>query len=140
MMNRLIQTSIVIVALSLPGCGTNIVALFESDSQLAWQVEEVVRAAEDRNLATMNGYYDAESEKLHVCQPLYRKADAQIELGLRGRAAPVADRFWADLMILSALLVPVPQVEDCARALERYEFEYLALSDRLGGSEGSRNE
>ena len=133
MMIRAVQTLIVLFALSLTGCGTNIVALLEDDSQLAWQVEEVVRTAEDRNMTPMNGYYDAESQKLQFCHPLYRKAEAQIDLGLRGSGASILDRFWGDLMLLGALLIPVPEIEECARAIKRYESEYSALSDRLGG-------
>lgn len=140
MMNQAIRISIVFFMLCLTGCGTNIFALLETDSELAWQAEEVARTAENRNITTTNGYYDAETEKLHVCQPLYRNADSQIELGMRGRVAPVFERFWGDLLVLGALLVPVPQVEDCARAIERYEFEYFALSDRLGGLEGRGDE
>lgn len=140
MMNHTIRICLTFFALCLPGCGTNIFSLLETDSELAWQAEEVVRTAEDRDIATMNGYYDAEIEKLQVCQPLYRNAEAQIELGMRGRVAPVLDRFWGDLMVLGALLMPVPQVEDCARAIERYEVEYLALSDRLGGHDGPGDE
>ena len=140
MMDHTIRISVLFFMFCLPGCGTNIFALLQTDSELAWQAEEVARTAEDRNITTMNGYYDAETEKLQVCQPLYRNADSQIELAMRGRVAPVLDRFWGDLMVLGALLVPVPQVEDCARAIERYEVESLALSDRLGGHEGRGDE
>ncbi len=131
-MIRAVQTLIVLFALSLTGCGTNIVALLEDDSQLAWEAEEAIQMAEDRNIASTNGYYDAETEKLQFCRPLYRKAEAQIDLGLRGGGASIFDRFWGDLMLLGALLLPVPEIEECARAIKRYEAEYSALSDRIG--------
>ncbi len=137
MMKQVIQTLIGFFVLSLPGCGTNVAALLEADSELAWQVEDAVRTAEDRNITAMNSYYDAETEKFHVCQPLYRSAEAQIDLGLSGGFVPVLEQLWGDLMLLGALLIPVPQVEDCARAIKRYELEYTALSDRLAGSEGA---
>ncbi len=132
MMIRAVQTLIVLFALSLTGCGTNIVALLEDDSQLAWEAEEAIRTAEDRNITSTNGYYDAETEKLQFCQPLYRKAEAQIDLGLRGSGASIFDRFWGDLMLLGALLIPVPEIEECARTFKRYEAEYFSLSDRIG--------
>ncbi len=132
MMIRAVQTLIVLFALSLTGCGTNIVALLEDDSQLAWQAEEAVQMAEDRSITSTNGYYDAEAEKLQFCQPLYRKAEAQIDLGLRGGGASHLDRFWQDLMLVGALLIPVPEIEECSRAIKRYEAEYSALSDRIG--------
>ena len=122
-MIRAVQTLIVLFALSLTGCGTNIVALLEDDSQLAWRVEEVVRTAEDRNMTAMTDYYDAESEKFLICRPLYRTAAAQIYLGLRGSGASNFQQFWGDLMLLGALLIPVSQVEECARAIKHYESE-----------------
>ena len=39
--------------------------------------------------------------------------------------------------MLGALLFPVSHVEDCARAIKRFELEYSVLSDRLAGSEGA---
>ncbi len=137
MMKQVIQTLIGFFVFSLTGCGTNIATLLETDSELAWQVEDAVRTAEDRNITAMNSYYDAETEKLDVCQPLYRNAEAQIEFGLHGIVVPVFEQFWGDLVLLGALLFPVPQVEDCARAIKRLELEYTALSDRLAGSEGA---
>jgi hypothetical protein len=137
MMKQVIQTFIGFLVFSLTGCGTNVAALLEADSELAWQVEDAVRTAEDRNITAMYSYYDAETEKLDVCQPLYRNAEAQIEIGLHGNAVPIFEQFWGDLLLLGALLFPVPQVEDCARAIKRFELEYTALSDRLAGSEGA---
>jgi len=140
MMKQVIQISIVCLLLVLPGCGTNVVALLEADSELAWQVEDAVRTAEDRNITAMYSYYDAETEKLDVCQTLYRKAEAQIEFGLLGNVVPVFEQFWGDLVLLGALLFPVPQVENCARAIKRFELEYSALNDRLAGTEGVASE
>jgi hypothetical protein len=137
MMKRAIQTLSVFFVFSLPGCGTNIAALLETDSELAWQIEDAVRTAEDRNITAMNSYYDAETEKVHVCQPLYRSAEEQIDLGLSGGVVPIFEQFWGDLVLLGALLIPVSHVEDCARAIKRFELEYSALSDRLAGAEGA---
>ena len=140
MMKQVIQTLSVFFVFSLTGCGTNIATLLETDSELAWQVEDAVRTAEDRNITAMNSYYDAETEKVRVCRTLYRNAEAQIDLGLSGSAVPIFEQFWGDLMLLGALLLPVPQVEDCARAIKRFELEYTALSDRLAGTEGAASE
>jgi hypothetical protein len=137
MIKRVLQALSVFLVFSLPGCGTNIAKLFETDSELAWQIEDAVRTAEDRNITAMNSYYDAETEKLQVCRTLYHDAEAQIDLGLSGGAVPIFEKFWGDLMLLGALLFPVSHVEDCARAIKRFELEYSALSDRLAGSEGA---
>ena len=140
MMKQALQTLSVFFVLSLPGCGTNVAALLETDSELAWQIEDTVRTAEDRNITAMNSYYDAETEKTQDCRTLYHNAEAQIDLGLSGSAVPIFEQFWGDLMLLGALLIPVSHVEDCARAIKRYEFEYSALSDRLASSEGAASE
>jgi hypothetical protein len=137
MMKQVLQTVSVFLVFSLPGCGTNIAALLETDSELAWQIEDAVRTAEDRNIMTMTSYYDAETEKVQVCRTLYRNAEAQIDLVLSGSAVPIFEQFWGDLMLLGALLIPVSHVEDCARAIKRFELEYSALSDRLAGSQGA---
>ncbi len=140
MMKRILQTLSVFFVFSLLGCGTNIAALLETDSELAWQIEDAVRTAEDRNITAMNSYYDAETEKTQDCRTLYHNAEAQIDLGLSGSAVPIFEQFWGDLMLLGALLIPVPQVEDCARAIKRFELEYSALNDRLAGTEGAASE
>ncbi len=69
MMKQVIQTFIGFFVFSLTGCGTNITTLLETDSELAWQVEDAVRTAEDRNITAMNSYYDAETEKFHPTLP-----------------------------------------------------------------------
>ncbi len=139
-MKQVLQTLIGFFVFSLTVCGTNIATLLETDSELAWQVEDAVRTAEDRNIAAMNSYYDAETEKTQDCRTLYHNAEAQIDLGLSGSAVPIFEQFWGDLMLLGALLIPVPQVEDCARAIKRFELEYSALNDRLAGTEGAASE
>jgi hypothetical protein len=119
-------------SLSLAACGTNVSALLEEDSRLVWQAEETVQAAEVRSLDAMAAYYQAEAEKLVHCEPLYRKAGAEIDLALHWGGRSIFDQFVGDLALLGALLIPVPEVESCARALERFRSEYAAVSDRIG--------
>ena len=73
---RTLKALVTVFVLSLTGCGTNIPKLLQDDSNLAWEGEEVVLIAKDQNIAVTNAYYDAEAEKYHSCQPLYREADA----------------------------------------------------------------
>ena len=132
MTQRAFQTLAVLLVLGLTGCGTNIPKLLQDDSKLAWEGEEAILLAEDQNLSVTNAYYDAETEKYHSCRPIYRAADERIERESGGNQTSLLDQFLGDLMLLGALLVPVPEIEDCAQAVERYQRAYVALTDQTG--------
>jgi hypothetical protein len=120
-----------LAVLALAGCGTDVPALLEADSELAWEAEDLMAEAERKRLAELESYQEAHATKEDLCEPLYSKAQTRIDDGMSGKDLPVTERFWSDLMIVGALIFPVGAVEQCAAAFERYQSAHNSLADRV---------
>ncbi len=118
---------------TLCGCGTNVGALLEAESELAWQVEQSLSAAAAREPGMGDALYAAEAAKLDACDPLYAGFRARLLPGQPGAKTGFAERFWLDLQILAALLLPIEAVERCWMAYRDYESEHEILRQRLAG-------
>lgn len=134
-MLRLLFLTLAILA--LPGCGTNVPALLEADSELAWEAEDLMAEAEQRRLLELGSYQEAHATKEDLCEPLYNRAQTRIDDGMSGQDLTVTERFWSDLMIVGALIIPVSSVEQCAAAFDRYQSAHASLFDRVQNPDGT---
>ncbi len=117
----------------LCGCGTNVAALLEAESELAWQVEQTLSIAAARAPGMGDAVYAAEAAKLDACDPLYAGFRQRLLPRQPGTQTGLAKRFWLDLQILTALLLPIEAVERCWMAYRDYEKEHEILRQRLTG-------
>ncbi len=112
----------------LAACGTDVKRLLERETRLAWYSENVVMMAEDLESDLEIPVYRAEAEKQDACGPINRAAQGflyhfgEVDFG---------QQLWSDLKRLVLALVPLPFVEECTRAHERYNEEVAALHRRL---------
>ena len=118
---------VLIFCLLLTGCGSSVTRLLEEDSQLWWQSDPIIAAAENLDQGLVDSVYEAEAAKHEACEPIIGAARQQIYEG----QGSLGERFWSDLTQLVALIVPISSVNECAEAQERYSQELASLCQRL---------
>ena len=132
-MRRLFLLTLILLASA--GCGTNVPALLEQDSDLAWEAEDLMVEAERQRLTELENYQEAHAIKEDLCEPLYSRAHDRIDNGMSGNDLLVTERFWSDLMIVGALIFPVDSVEQCADAFGRYQSVHSTLLHQVRNSD-----
>jgi hypothetical protein len=118
--------AIAALALALTSCGTNLPWLMAEDSHLVTEADGAVSAAERLGTGLEQPVYAAEATKNEACQFIYDEVNQHI-----GRKPRFAEQFRSDLSTLIVLLVPVSDVERCARAFDAYRASVVALEQRL---------
>ena len=118
-------------ALLLSACGTNVPVLLEKESRLEWESAQVLADAELEGHAFEDDFYAVEDAKFEACEPLYQNVMQRVDKSYEEGGLSFGEHFVSDLMLLGALIFPVPSVEACADAHDRYHEEFQVLRDRL---------
>ncbi len=110
--------------------------LLEQESRLAWAVDQTLSEGDDLDLADSDrafgmAVYDAEARKEEACRPLYAQVQRRIDRAYEAGSFSLGARFWSDLSLLGALLVPMTSVERCAAAQRAYREAYGRLQQHL---------
>ncbi|HZF36176.1 MAG TPA: hypothetical protein VE914_20435 [Candidatus Angelobacter sp.] len=124
----LLATSAAALCLMLAACGTDIQWLLSRDSILVAKADDIAAAAEavDPELATE--MYDAEDAKRAACETIYQSISAQMT-----QRPSYGEELGSDVGLFVAYLVPIPEVERCARAQAAYQVAVERLQKRLQG-------
>jgi hypothetical protein len=118
--------TITALALALISCGTNLPWLIAEDSRLVTEADHAVTAAERQGTGMEQPVYEAEATKSEACKFIYDEVSQRLD-----REPRFAEQFRSDLSTLIVLLVPVNDVERCARAFEAYRASVVALEHQL---------
>jgi hypothetical protein len=118
--------TIIGIGLALGGCGTNVRSLMAEDSRLVVEADRAVGVAETLGTGLEQPVYDAEAVKGEACKFIN---DAVVDL--MEREPTFGEQFTIDLSMFIVLLVPVGEVERCARALEAYSASVNGLERQL---------
>ncbi len=119
--------------LVLAGCGTSIKGLLEEESRLLWQSEPVIAAAEAEGEGREERIYDAEAARHRACEKIIEAVRKQRDEG----PGSFAQRFKSDFGQFASALVPIPSVERCAEAQDRYARELADLCRDLKEGDAS---
>lgn len=130
------RSLLLVLCLSLAGCGTHISTLLEDESDLAWEIDRTLARAADLERGWENAVYEAEAAKLAACGFLYTGAWNRIAATRAGGKRSFLARLWSDLKLFGALLFPITPVERCAMAQKRFSQVYRSLRHRLETIEG----
>ena len=116
------------LCLALVGCGTDIQGLLKRDSALVAKADEIAAAADaiDPELATE--MYDAEDAKRQACETIYQSISEQMT-----RRPSFSDELESDVGLFVAYMVPIGEIERCARAQTDYGKAVERLQSRLQG-------
>jgi hypothetical protein len=112
----------------LVGCGTDIQGLLKRDSALVAKADEIAGAADaiDPELATE--MYDAEDAKRRACETIYQSISEQMT-----RKPSFSDELESDVGLFVAYMVPIEEIERCARAQAEYGRAVERLQLRVQG-------
>ncbi len=120
----LLATPVAALCLALAACGTDIQWLLMRDSALVTRADEIAAAAEAIDPELTTEMYDAEDAKRAACQMIYQSISEQMT-----RRPSFGEELESDLGLFVAYLVPIGEVERCARA----QADYRAAVERLQG-------
>jgi hypothetical protein len=127
--------------LALSACGTDIQWLLNRDSVLVAKADEIAAAAEAIDPELTTEMYDAEDAKRVACETIYQSISEQMT-----RRPSYGDEIESDVGLFVAYLVPIEEVERCARAQADYRAAVERLQSRVqgraaapSGSSGSGN-
>jgi hypothetical protein len=116
------------LCLALAGCGTDIQWLLKRDSALVAKADEIAATAEAIDPELTTEMYDAEDAKRAACQSIYESISEQMT-----RRPSFAEELESDVGLFVAYLVPIEDVERCARAQDAYRTTVERLQSRLQG-------
>src|SRR5262245_19694063 len=117
--------TITTLTLALTSCGNNLPWLITQNSRLVAEADRAVSAAEPLGTGLEQPVYEAETAKNDACKFIYDEMSERMD-----RESRFAERFRTDVSTLFVLLVPVPDVERCARAFDAYHASVIALDHR----------
>jgi hypothetical protein len=126
--SRLRATSVAALCLALGGCGTDIEWLLRRDSSLVAKADEIAAAAESIDPELTTEMYDAEDAKRSACETIYQSISEQMT-----RRPSFGDELKSDIGLFVAYLVPIGEVERCARAQADYRTAVERLESRVQG-------
>ena len=118
------------LCLALAGCGTNLQALMDEQNRLDWQVAEVLADDSGRPPGLDQRLLEAETAKIDACEPLYSSVMQRVDRSYEADGLSFGERFFADLQVLGALLVPIPSIENCAAAQEEFAQSYQSFEQQ----------
>lgn len=110
------------LCLALAGCGTDIQWLLKRDSALVATADEIAATAEGIDPELTTEMYDAEDAKRVACQSIYQSISEMMT-----QQPSFGDELESDVGLFVAYLVPIGEVERCARA----QADYAAAVERL---------
>jgi hypothetical protein len=113
----------------LSGCGTNVLYILSEESRVLAKADPLVQSAEELANGLENPVYAAEEFKDRACDFLHEAVLDRLQ-----RNPGFGEQFVSDLTSAVVLLVPIPQVERCAEALEAYSGTVDALSREIDSS------
>jgi len=116
------------LCLVLAGCGTVIQGLLKRDSTLVAKADELAAAAEAIDPEMTTEMYDAEDAKRRACETIYKSISEQMT-----RQPSFSDELESDVGLFVAYMVPIEEIERCARAQADYAKALERLQDRLQG-------
>jgi hypothetical protein len=125
---RLLAMAIAASCLALAGCGTDIQWLLKRDSALVAKADEIAAAAEAIDPQLTTEMYDAEDAKRVACETIYQAISEQMT-----RRPSFGDELESDFGLFVAYLVPIEEVERCARAQASYRTTVELLQRRVQG-------
>ena len=114
--------------LALVGCGTDIQGLLKRDSALVAKADELAGAAEAVDPDMTTEMYDAEDAKRQACETIYQSISEQMT-----RRPSFSDELESDVGLFVAYMVPIGEIERCARAQADYAKAVERLQERLQG-------
>jgi hypothetical protein len=124
----LLATSAAALCLMLSACGTDIQWLLNRDSILVAKADNIAAAAEAVDPELTTEMYDAEDAKRAACETIYQSISAQMT-----QQPSFGDELEADIGLFVAYMVPIAEVERCARAQAAYQTAVERLQKRLQG-------
>lgn len=116
------------LSVSLTSCGTDVEWLLERDGKLVADADRIAAAAEAIDPEATTSMYDAEDAKRAACQTIYESISEQI-----ASKPSFGEEFVSDLGLFVAYLVPIEEVERCAKAEAAYEAVVEAIGKRVEG-------
>ena len=125
---RLLVLPLAVACLALAGCGTDIQWLLQRDSALVAKADEIAAAAEAIDPQLTTEMYDAEDAKRAACETIYQAISEQMT-----RRPSFGDELESDFGLFVAYLVPIEEVERCARAQASYRTTVELLQRRVQG-------
>ena len=114
--------------LALSACGTDIQWLLSRDSALVAKADEIAAAAEAIDPELTTEMYDAEDAKRAACETIYQSISEQMT-----RRPSFGDELEGDFGLFVAYLVPIDEVQRCARAQADYRAAVERLQKRVRG-------
>jgi hypothetical protein len=125
---RLRATLAAASCLALVGCGTDIQGLLKRDSTLVAKADELAGAAEAIDPEMTTEMYDAEDAKRRACETIYQSISEQMT-----HRPSFSDELESDVGLFVAYMVPIGEIERCARAQTDYAKAVERLQARLQG-------
>ena len=120
----LLAMPVAVACLALSACGTDIQWLLNRDSVLVAKADEIAASAEAIDPELTTEMYDAEDAKRAACETIYQAISAQMT-----RPPSFGEEIESDVGLFIAYLVPIDEVERCAKA----QADYRAAVERLQG-------
>ena len=124
----LLATPAAALCLALAGCGTDIHSLLKRDSALVAKADEIAAAAEAIDPELTTEMYDAEDAKRAACETIYQSISESMT-----RRPSFGEELESDVGLFVAYLVPIGEVERCARAQADYGAAVERLQRRMAG-------
>jgi hypothetical protein len=124
----LLATPAAALCLALAACGTDIQWLLTRDSALVARADEIAAGAEAIDPELTTEMYDAEDAKRTACQMIYQSISEQMT-----RRPSFGEELESDLGLFFAYLMPIDEVERCARAQANYRAAVERLQSRVRG-------
>ena len=121
-------TLVAALCLALAACGTDIHWLLKRDSALVAKADEIAGAAEAVDPGLTTEMYDAEDAKRAACETIYQSISEQMT-----RRPSYGEELESDVGLFVAYLVPIDEVERCARAQADYGAAVERLQRRMAG-------
>jgi hypothetical protein len=119
---------VAVACLALSACGTDIQWLLNRDSVLVAKADEIAASAEAIDPELTTEMYDAEDAKRAACETIYQAISAQMT-----RPPSFGEEIESDVGLFVAYLVPIDEVERCARAQADYRAAVERLQVRVQG-------
>ncbi len=124
----LLATPVAALCLALAGCGTDIHWLLKRDSALVAKADAIAAAADAIDPQLTTEMYDAEDAKRAACETIYQSISEQMT-----RRPSFGEELESDVGLFVAYLVPIDEIERCARAQTDYGAAVERLQRRVQG-------
>jgi len=124
----LLAMPVAAACLALSACGTDIHWLLKRDSTLVAKADEIAAAADAIDPELTTEMYDAEDAKRAACETIYQSVSEQMT-----RRPSFGEELQSDVGLFVAYLVPIEEVERCARAQTDYGAAVERLERRVQG-------